>query len=258
MEITAAVMDYSALESEKSRLLGQLREAEKKLKEMAKERDKFQSKTADHLKTIVTQAADLKAMRKELDELHDENKKLKAKVKSLKKKINNLEKMIADLKEECDAEKKECDMEKALFYAHDLTTMFIYYKVLPQLNRRSWKDAVNELADMVDDCKTGKITNNDLDKYINNTFPHLGISVIELQRLNQERHAFSHTYADTPSSYYYNETNILLCRDLRQTVSQQQFLQFLKGFTWPDGFKFLNEVKTIINILSGTNLCRMK
>lgn len=172
MQITSAVLDYSALESEKSTLVGQLKEAEKKLKEVAKERDRYQSEAADYLKTIINQAADLKAMRKELDDLRDENKKLKVKVKSLKDKINNLEKMIVDFKEERDAEKKEREMEKVLFHAHDLIRMFIYYKVLPGLNRRSWKDAADALAgcDMVYDCSTGKITKNDLKKYINNNF----------------------------------------------------------------------------------------
>jgi len=193
------------------------------LREMTQDRDNYKSESERRATKILEQADQLAATKKDLDELREINANFKREIEELRK---DLEKE----RTKSNTLQTRLDTQQALLHAYNLTRLYIYYYVEPGLHGKLWRDVAPDLSYHVARYEDNQITRQELDQWINQNFPQVSIPVEDLQRLNQTRNGVTHI-------------------NLASATRQQQFLQQLKSYKWPDNFKFEGDVKTMVNIL---------
>jgi hypothetical protein len=213
---------------------------------------RYKGESEQRGKKILEQADLLVATNKDLEELREINKKLKAEVDAIREELNKEKDKSTRLE-------KRLNDQDALIHAHDLARLYIYYYVEPYLGGKLWSQVAPILSDKISEREDNVITEDEFNTWTKTTFPAVSIPVKDLQDLNQARHSITHTYVLLPflsdCDHFHSR---LLCRKMQSIASQQAFLNKMAAFTWPSDFPFLGDVTTMTNILhNSTNLERI-
>ncbi len=119
-------------------------------------------------------------MRKEQQKLHEEYITLKIKYNKTMERVQTLENDNKTLEND----KKQAD---ALLLGHNVTCMFVHYKVEPVLKGKLWQDVIEQIKEKKADLEDNIITQEEFSQWTQTTFPGIGdVSIVKIQELNEK------------------------------------------------------------------------